>query len=167
MTAVGRGARLLLAVLSLAVFFADQATKKLAASALAGSAPITVLPIFELRYVENPGAAFGLFASAGAAGRYGLAAFSIAATLCLAWWLLLYRRITWIEAWAASLLLGGAAGNLYDRVMAGRVIDFLYFHIGPYGWPAFNLADAALSVGVLLLLAEAAVRLRANRRMQS
>ncbi len=167
MTAVGWGARLLLAVLSVAVFIADQATKKLAASALAGSDPVTVLPVFELRYVENPGAAFGLFASAGAAGRYGLAAFSIVATLGLAWWLLLYRRITWTEAWAAALLLGGAAGNLLDRVMAGRVIDFLYFHIGPYGFPAFNLADASLSAGVMLLLAEVFVRMRAKRRLQS
>ncbi len=134
------------------VLVADQASK-LAMLATLWSPPrrIEVTSFFALTPVENRGISFGLFQSEGA-GAWAIVALAlgIAAGLCL--WLRRTRRL-W-PALCLGAIVGGAVGNVVDRVRLGWVVDFLDFHGGGYHWPAFNVADAAISVGVVLLIAD-------------
>lgn len=130
------------------VFFlilVDQAIKFLVVSYMKLGESIPVLEgIFHITYIENPGAAFGLFANQRVI-------FIVAAALVIAAACLMYRRLMSekvIVRWGVALLLGGAAGNLIDRVRIGRVIDFLDFRI----WPVFNIADIGICIGVSLLM---------------
>jgi signal peptidase II len=153
--------RLPYAALSLAIAATDQATKALAVRALAGEPPLEVIPgLFRFVLVRNSGALFGMFQGLGRPLRallfVALPAVVIAALVWLAW------RTPPVErrAHAAyALLLGGALGNLIDRLRLGHVVDFLDFYvIGPGGtphhWPAFNLADACICLGIALLALE-------------
>ena len=128
---------------------ADQWTKWLVISSSLRESPHIMAPFLRLVYAENTGAAFSLLADSGAWGRYflsGAAALIIA--FLLAW---LWRASTRTEVLALMLLIGGAAGNLCDRMRLGYVIDFIDVHWSGYHWPAFNLADSAITVGALLL----------------
>jgi signal peptidase II len=101
---------------------------------------------FNFTHLQNRGAAFGLFADSDSSLVQGfLIAFSIAALLLVLF--LLWRGVTsaW-SGWGLGLILGGALGNLIDRLRAGSVVDFLDFHLGRYHWPAFNLADSAVVI---------------------
>ena len=79
----------------------------------------------------------------------------------------MFRTDEWPLSIALSLIIGGALGNLIDRVMLGKVVDFLYFHIGEYYWPAFNLADSAITVGVAIILFGSLIGGRSDRRLSS
>ena len=144
--------RLRLVTIALTVAAVDFASKQFAASFLSVQR-VDLLPFLQLRFVLNPGAAFGMFAESGDAARSLLAAVSMVAAAAFSAWLLFYRRITTAEAWAVTLLLGGTVGNMIDRLREGKVIDFIYFHVGEYGFPAFNVADMAITFGVLILAA--------------
>lgn len=112
--------------------------------------PIEVWPIFNLVLVWNRGVSFGLFNSASEWTPILLSAFAIAVSLFLIAWL---RRIyTRFLAVAVGLVIGGALGNVADRLRHGAVVDFLDLHVGSLHWPAFNVADASITVGVLLIL---------------
>jgi signal peptidase II len=105
--------------------------------------------------VENRGAAFGLFADSTFPWKIGaLVGFSLIALVIVS--ILLWKNSHTVNTTTIglSLILGGAAGNLWDRVMDGRVVDFLHFYIGNYSWPDFNVADSAIVVGALLLVSE-------------
>ena len=136
-----------LSVLAIVFFLilADQAIKFLVVSYMKLGESIPVLAgIFHITYIENPGAAFWLFANQRVI-------FIVAAALVIAAACLMYRRLMSekvIVRWGVALLLGGAAGNLIDRVRIGRVIDFLDFRI----WPVFNIADIGICIGVSLLM---------------
>ena len=136
-----------LSVLAIVFFLilADQAIKFLVVSYMKLGESIPVLAgIFHITYIENPGAAFGLFANQRVI-------FIVAAALVIAAACLMYRRLMnekVIVRWGVALLLGGAAGNLIDRVRIGCVIDFLDFRI----WPVFNIADIGICIGVALLM---------------
>ncbi len=132
------------------VLVLDQVTKVALRSLVPPGGEIVVVPgFFSLVHVWNPGVAFGLFADHPSWGRYLLSLVNLLA------FFLLYRlsRKGRSPLWC-GLVAGGALGNLLDRLLYGRVFDFLDFHLGPYHWPAFNLADAAISLGVLGLLLE-------------
>ena len=136
------------------VILLDQISKIYIDSAFHLHESLPVIPqFFSITYVRNPGAAFGIFASQSALFRTVLfTGVSIAALVFL--FLMLYqapKEDRW-QMTALSLLLGGAVGNLLDRLRMGEVIDFLDFYIGTYHWPAFNVADSAISIGVTLLL---------------
>jgi len=106
---------------------------------------------FSLTYIRNPGAAFGLFADQGPMFRtFFFLGVSMAALLFLA--LLFFQAHDNLVRMALSLVFGGAIGNLIDRIRFGEVIDFLDFYLGRFRWPAFNVADSAITVGVLLLV---------------
>ena len=117
---------------------------------------LTLLPgIFRLTHVQNQGAAFGLFSDSPSEWRVAmLVMFSLAALAVVS--ALLWKNGNALNATAIalSLVFGGALGNLWDRVMSGRVIDFLDFYVGSHHWPAFNIADSAIVVGAFLLLSE-------------
>ncbi|MFQ5724144.1 MAG: signal peptidase II [Terriglobia bacterium] len=153
--------RSLYLLLALAVFLLDQASKALVARTLAAGELRRVLPgFFNLTHTRNPGAAFGLLSNSDSpwAGAF-LILFSVAALALV--WSLLWRGPARLAGVGLGLILGGALGNLFDRLRAGSVVDFLDFHVGGYHWPAFNLADSAIVVGAAALLAEI---LRSRRR---
>jgi signal peptidase II len=139
------------------IVIADRATKWLIARSipLDGSG-IQVIPhLFRITHVENRGAAFGLFAESPVAWKTSaLAALSLVAMAVIAY--LLWKTDGELNSTsiALSLILGGAAGNFWDRVVKGRVVDFLHFYIGNHVWPDFNVADSAIVVGAVLLLAD-------------
>lgn len=111
---------------------------------------IEVTPFFNLVLAWNRGISFSLFHMEGAAGPWILAAVALAIVVGLAWWLHRTHR-PW-PAVGAGLVMGGAVGNVVDRLVHGAVVDFLDFHLAGWHWPAFNLADSAITVGVFLLV---------------
>lgn len=139
---------LLLAIL---VIVLDQITKWIALSGLnLGESPITVTSFFNLVLVWNRGVSFGMFNNAGAYGPLILSGIAIAVVLGLIYWL--YQAENRLTVVALGLVIGGALGNVIDRFRFGAVVDFLDLHIAGYHWPAFNVADAAICVGAVLLL---------------
>jgi signal peptidase II len=113
-------------------------------------AGIEITPFFNLVMVWNTGVSFGLFQEDSAGRTWTLIAVSALVVAWLAWWL--WRVQSALVAMALGLIIGGAIGNVIDRYRFGAVFDFLDFHAFGRHWPAFNLADSAIVVGVLLLL---------------
>lgn len=137
--------------LAIGVALADQGAKYWIAAIFPLGAGETVLPFFNLVHILNSGAAFSFLADAGGWQRYVFFALALAVSVWLTVMLLkgvANRR----EGWGYSLLLGGAVGNLVDRLARGVVLDYLDFHAGGWHWPAFNLADTALCLSALILL---------------
>ena len=115
---------------------------------------IQILPFFKLTLLHNTGAAFSFLADAGGWQRSFLVLVSSAVSLFLAGWLFRVYRQQPLLSWAISLILGGAIGNLLDRAAQGYVVDFLVFYYDRFYFPAFNLADAAIFVGAVLLIVD-------------
>jgi signal peptidase II len=137
--------------LAAAVAAADQLTKWLMLQMLTHGRTIEVTAFFKLVLVYNPGAAFSFLADQSGWQRW----FFVVLAVVICGWLaaLLHRHQSETALpLAFSLIIGGAIGNVVDRLVYGAVVDFLYFHIGQYAWPAFNLADSAITVGVALML---------------
>ena len=135
----------------------DRVTKHIVAQQLPNGQAHTVIPgIFRISDVHNTGAAFSMFAenASPATVRNILIAFSVIAVLVLFGMLLRVGRYLSVTSVALALILGGAFGNLYDRVRYHYVIDFLEVHIVHYHWPDFNLADSCIVIGACLLLIE-------------
>lgn len=128
----------------------DQTTKSVIANRFTLAEQVPVSAFFNLVYVLNPGAAFSFLAEAGGWQRYF---FIVLALLVSAWLVYMLRtQRPRYESLGLSLLLGGAVGNILDRITTGEVVDFLDFHWNGMHWPAFNLADVFVSTGVSLLL---------------
>ncbi len=134
----------------------DRFSKWLVASNIALHDSVSVLPgFFRLTHVQNPGAAFGLFAESSSEWKVAiLILFSIVALAVVSALLWKNSHSMTITGVGLSLILGGAVGNLWDRLLSGRVVDFLDFYLGSYHWPAFNVADSAIVIGALLLVGE-------------
>ncbi len=135
---------------ALAVAILDQITKQLIQIYLVYAQAIPVTPFFNLVHVWNTGAAFSFLADAGGWQRWFFIALTTGVSVWLAWMLL--KPCMKPEATSYSLILGGALGNLVDRVFRGYVVDSLDFHWGGWHWPAFNMADVAISCGAVLLV---------------
>jgi len=139
-------------VIALVVVLLDQLTKLWVLNSFETFEIVTVLPVFNLTLVFNEGAAFSFLADAGGWQRYIFVSISAVMSIVFVIWL---SRVKSHELWLATglaFLLGGAVGNLIDRVWLGKVIDFLQWHWHDAYFPAFNLADAAITLGVILLL---------------
>jgi signal peptidase II len=134
-----------------AVIVADHLTKWLISSTLEFQQAVPVLPFFSLVRVHNTGAAFSFLADAGGWQRWFFIAVGVIATVIIVR-LLKHHSHEPRLAFPLALVLGGALGNVIDRVVLGHVVDFLYFHYRGYAWPAFNVADSAISVGAALLI---------------
>ena len=137
--------------LALVVILLDQLTKLWAASVLSYAQPVPLFPGLNFTLLHNPGAAFSFLGGASGWQRWFFLALALGVSLWLALWL---RKLGKGEVWmlvALSLLIGGALGNAIDRVYLGYVIDFIDVYCCDYHWPAFNIADSAISVGALLL----------------
>jgi signal peptidase II len=136
---------------ALAVIVVDHLTKWWISSTLEFQQAVPVLPFFSLVRVHNTGAAFSFLADAGGWQRWFFIAVGVIATVIIVRLLKRHAREPRL-AFALALLLGGALGNVIDRVVLGHVVDFLYFHYRGFAWPAFNVADSAISVGAALLI---------------
>ena len=136
---------------ALAVIVADHLTKFWISSALDYQDAIPVLPFFSLVLVHNTGEAFSFLADAGGWQRWFFVAVGVIATVVITRLLKRHAREPRM-AFALALVLGGALGNVIDRVVLGHVVDFLYFHYKSFAWPAFNVADSAITVGAALLI---------------
>ena len=137
--------------LALAVIVVDHLTKWWVSSVLDFHEFVPVLPFFSLVRVHNTGAAFSFLADAGGWQRWFFIAVGIVATVIIMRLLKRHAHEPRL-AFALALVLGGALGNVIDRVMLGHVVDFLYFHYRSFAWPAFNVADTAISIGAALLI---------------
>jgi signal peptidase II len=137
--------------LSAVVIALDLYTKHLVQAAFAYGEHLSVTSFFDLVLFYNEGAAFSFLAGAGGWQRLLFSAFAIIASAVIIH-LLRKHPGQKLFCFALALILGGALGNLYDRLTLGHVVDFLYFHYQAWYWPAFNVADSAISVGVVLLL---------------
>lgn len=138
--------------LSAAVVMLDQLTKAAAEWWLQPYQAVEILPLFNLTLMYNTGAAFSFLSDAGGWQRWFFLTLTIIVIVVLIRWL---RELDPAEKWKAAcyaLIIGGAIGNMIDRVATGRVVDFLDFYVGTYHWPAFNIADSALVIGVGALI---------------
>jgi signal peptidase II len=143
----------LAAFVAIAVLVADQATKALVEATMLPHQSLDLLPFFALSYVRNTGAAFGVLAAAPPGVRLPL--FIVVTIVAVGALVSFLRRTPPDQSWLVAALggiLGGALGNLVCRVRYGEVIDFLDLHWGALHWPAFNVADSAITVGVAIVL---------------
>ena len=146
-----KGTLKIFAIVGAAVLILDQITKYAVMAYLAPYEVIETVPgFFNLVYYRNPGAAFGILNKAGALGKYILLAISAGALFFIA--SLVRSSKDRLYTFGLSLIAGGAAGNLIDRAREGSVVDFLDFYIGGLHWPAFNVADSAITAGVVCAL---------------
>ncbi len=151
----GSGARyVILGLVSTAIILLDQATKLhiMQTMRLYESFPV-IADLFNITYIRNPGAAFGLLASSSSLFRlvfFGIA--SVCALVLLGMIFVRLREDDLMGQLSVIAIFGGAIGNLLDRLRYGEVIDFFDFYVGAYHWPAFNVADTAISVGVFFLI---------------
>jgi signal peptidase II len=142
---------------SLAIVLLDQITKQVMDGWLGLCQPYAcerqhILPFFQLVVLYNEGAAFSFLADAGGWQRWVLSGVSLIVSIGICIWLLRLTSEQRILRWSLALILGGALGNLIDRALFGHVIDFLVLYYDPYYFPAFNVADAAISLGACGLL---------------
>ena len=122
---------------------------------IADNQPVRLAPFLDVVFARNPGISYSLLSAHTAIGRWGLVAFTFAATAAIAVWL--WRSVTILTCLALGLVMGGALGNAVDRLLYGWVADFYYFHVGSFHWYIFNLADVAIVAGVAILLLESLV----------
>jgi len=143
-------------VIALTITLLDQISKFYVQGSLRLGQVVPVIPsFFNLTYVLNPGAAFGFLSGAPAALRHPLfTAISIFAVLFIIYYRARHRQMRLLPSVGLACILGGAVGNLIDRLRLGMVVDFLDFYYGAYHWPAFNVADSAITVGVGLMIFE-------------
>jgi signal peptidase II len=140
------------ALTALGVFVADQLSKLwiLFVVRLEDTGPWQLLPFVEFVMVWNRGISYGLFQQSSNVGRWALVVLSIVAAIWLSSWL--RRSVRRLEALGLGLIIGGALGNVIDRIAYGAVADFVHLHWGTFSWYVFNIADAAIVVGVAALL---------------
>jgi len=133
------------------VLLLDQLSKWSALSNLKLGIPEEVLPFMNWLLLFNPGAAFSFLAQSSGWQRWFFTILGLAASLYILW-LLRKNQSDKMLSWALSLILGGALGNVLDRIMFGAVVDFIDLHYGNWHWPAFNIADSAICIGATLIV---------------
>lgn len=138
-------------LLAAAVVAIDLGTKAWISSAFRYGESREITPFFNLVLVHNTGAAFSFLANQGGWQRWFFTAIAVAISIVLLVLLARHRGNRWVAA-AYALVLGGALGNLWDRVTLGHVVDFVQLHAAGYSWPAFNVADSAITIGMVLLV---------------
>ena len=150
--------------LSAGVIVLDQVTKALVVNHIGYAERIQVLPVLDLTLAYNTGAAFSFLATESGWQRWMFSVLAIAVAAIIAFWLRrLKARSQWLLSCALSLILAGALGNVIDRLRLGHVIDFVLAYWDEHMFPAFNVADSAITVGAILLLLDALLESRRAR----
>lgn len=152
MSAASQKSSLIWLWLAVVIVVLDLWSKFVTNTSLDYGVPVEILPVFDLRLSYNTGAAFSFLADAGGFQRWFFVAVAVGVSAMLVVWMKRTPRWQWWVGIAQALVLGGALGNLYDRVVQGYVIDFISLHYGEYYFAVFNLADVAISVGATLLI---------------
>jgi signal peptidase II len=134
------------------VIVLDQVSKWWVLSWLSLYETVAIMPYFNLTMAHNYGAAFSFLAQAGGWQRWFFIGLAVIISVVLLVWLAKLKPTAKLEAISLSLILGGAIGNVIDRIMYGYVIDFLDVYVGTSHWPAFNIADSAICIGAILLI---------------
>ncbi len=148
--------------LSILFIFIDQISKHLAETLLEINHPVHILPSFNLTLTYNTGAAFSLLAEAGGWQRWFFLDLGLMVSIGLVFWMQhLKSRDRWLAA-ALALILAGAVGNLIDRFCIGKVVDFIDFYYDLWHFPVFNIADVAINIGGILLVADSIHSKQAN-----
>lgn len=147
-----RRSRLLWLVAIGVVIGLDQLSKYLADSLLSYGRPVEILPVLNMTLHYNTGAAFSMLSDAGGWQRWFFTAIAVGVSVYLLVWLMRLRREQWLLSMSLAMIVGGALGNLIDRLHLGHVVDFISVHWGTSYFPTFNVADAAISVGAVLLV---------------
>jgi len=140
--------------LAIVVVILDQLTKYIASTSLEMHQPIAVMPMFNWTLMHNTGAAFSFLANEGGWQRWFFAVIAIVVSVVIVLWI---KRLEQHEKWQAialALILGGAIGNVIDRIYLGYVVDFIQVYYQQWYWPAFNIADSAISIGVAMIIIE-------------
>jgi len=143
--------------LSLIILVLDQITKTWVSTHLSFNQPVNILPHFDLRLLHNTGAAWSILADQGGWQRWFLSALAIIVSIVIMVWL---TRLDSKQRWLAcglALILGGALGNVMDRIIYGYVVDFIDISYQAWHWPAFNIADIGISIGAVMLLIDAII----------
>lgn len=141
----------------------DQWSKHLVQQALVFGDVVRVTAFFDLVLVFNPGAAFSFLSTASGWQRELFVGIALAASAFMSYLIVRHRARLWF-AGALSLILGGAIGNVIDRIRLHAVVDFLHFHVDEYSWPAFNLADSAITCGAVMLILDSLFEQRSLSR---
>ena len=141
----------------------DQLTKYLAVQGIAPGSSIPLLPFLSLVLTYNTGAAFSFLAGASGWQRWFFALIAVAASALIIWMLHRHRKETFLCV-GLTLILGGAIGNLIDRVLTGAVVDFVLLYWRQYQWPAFNVADSCITVGAAMLIWDSLRQSRTDKR---
>ena len=153
--------------ISLLVVGLDQIAKQIAEAQLPLHQAVNVLPFFDWYLTYNTGAAFSFLADAGGWQRWFFTISSIVISGVIVVWLKKLEKDDNLTAIALCLILGGAIGNLIDRIYFGHVIDYIQVWLGSYAWPAFNIADAAISVGAAVLILSSFIKPQNNASKES
>jgi signal peptidase II len=148
--------------IALIVILFDQLTKIAVTKVFAYAEPYAITPFFNFFLVFNRGAAFSFLAAAGGWQRWAFTLLGVIAALVICY-LMKRHGSQRLFCTALALIMGGALGNVIDRLVHGHVIDFLDFHVGAWHWPAFNLADSAITIGAVLLVLDELRRVRGAR----
>ncbi|MCK8516318.1 signal peptidase II [Methylonatrum kenyense] len=141
--------------IALAVLLLDQSSKLLADSLLDYHQPVPVLPLLNLTLSYNPGAAFSFLGDASGWQRWLFSGFAAVISVVLVIWLRRLQASEYWMRWALALLLGGALGNLIDRLAYGHVIDFIHVYYDRWHFPIFNIADSGITIGATMILIHA------------
>lgn len=149
---------------TLVVIVVDQLTKYIASTSLDMYQPIAVMPMFNWTLMHNPGAAFSFLANESGWQRWFFAVIAVVVSIVIFIWI---KKLEQHEKWQAialALILGGAIGNVIDRIWLGYVVDFIQVYYQQWYWPAFNIADSAISIGVAMIIIESIREYRAERQ---
>lgn len=138
--------------LSLLVIVLDLLSKHIVSSSMVLGQSIEVLPVFNWTLAHNYGAAFSFLHDAGGWQRWFFTGIAVVVSVGIVWWLSVLKANARFLAVALALVLGGALGNLHDRILLGYVVDFIHVHYGAWNFPAFNIADSAITVGAIMLV---------------
>ena len=150
--------------LAVVVIVLDQLTKYIASTSLEMHQAIAVMPMFNWTLMHNPGAAFSFLANEDGWQRWFFATIAIVVSVVIFLWI---KKLEQHEKWQAialALILGGAVGNVIDRIWLGYVVDFIQIYYQQWYWPAFNIADSAISIGVVMIIIDSIRQHRAERK---
>ena len=152
--------------LAIVVIVLDQLTKYIASSSLEMYQPVAVMPMFNWTLMHNTGAAFSFLHDAGGWQRWFFAVIAIVVSVVIVLWIKRLQQHEKLQAIALSLILGGAIGNVIDRIWLGYVVDFIDVYYQNWHWPAFNIADSAIVIGVGLIIIDSIREYRTEKKAQ-